>query len=68
MESASEICFLLLLLLMAKGYTITRGRLRLSSSVKLTIFMCTFVVTTLALFIYEQHVSIKYNHLQMHYL
>lgn len=55
-ESASEICFLLLLLLLAKGYTITRGRLRLASSVKLTIFMCAYVVTTLGLFIYEQHV------------
>ncbi|XP_065207129.1 transmembrane protein 145-like isoform X2 [Planococcus citri] len=55
-ESASEISFLLLLLLLAKGYTITRGRLRLASSVKLTIFMCAYVVTTLGLFIFEQHV------------
>lgn len=56
LESGSEVCFLLLLLLIAKGYTVTRGRLRLASSVKLTIFMCAYVVTTLGLFIYEQHV------------
>ncbi|CAH1407389.1 unnamed protein product [Nezara viridula] len=53
-ESASEVIFLLLLLLMAKGYTITRGRIRLSSSVKLTIFMCLYVIMYVTLFIYEK--------------
>ncbi|KAK6645038.1 hypothetical protein RUM43_001314 [Polyplax serrata] len=53
-EAASEICFLLLLLLLAKGYTVTRGRLRLGSSIKLTIFMCLYVVCFCCLFIYER--------------
>ncbi|KAL3271263.1 hypothetical protein HHI36_021754 [Cryptolaemus montrouzieri] len=50
---ASETSFLLLLLLLAKGYTITRGRLPVACSIKLTIFMCTYVVTYIAIFIYE---------------
>ncbi|XP_017786554.1 PREDICTED: transmembrane protein 145-like [Nicrophorus vespilloides] len=52
----SETCFLLLLLLLAKGYTVTRGRLPLSAGVKLTIFMCLYVVTFVSLFIYEAKV------------
>ncbi|PNF18018.1 hypothetical protein B7P43_G12644 [Cryptotermes secundus] len=53
-ESASEIVYLLLLLLLAKGFTVTRGRLRLASSIKLTIFMCLYVVTYTVLFVYER--------------
>lgn len=55
--AASETCFLLLLLLLAKGYTITRGRLPVAASIKITIFMCLYVVTYLSLFIYETNVS-----------
>ncbi|KAJ8957962.1 hypothetical protein NQ318_001962 [Aromia moschata] len=53
---ASETCFLLLLLLLAKGYTITRGRLPLPASIKLTIFMCLYTVTYMSIFIYEAKV------------
>ncbi|XP_050678257.1 transmembrane protein 145-like [Leptidea sinapis] len=49
----SEMTFLLLLLLMAKGYTITRGRLKAGFTVKLTVFMCCYVVTYVVLFIYQ---------------
>ncbi|KRT84060.1 hypothetical protein AMK59_2972 [Oryctes borbonicus] len=52
----SETCFLLMLLLLAKGYTITRGRLSLSASVRLTIFMCLYSITFIALFVYEAKV------------
>jgi hypothetical protein len=55
-ESASEIMYLLLLLLLAKGFTVTRGRLRLASSIKLTIFMCLYIVTYTILFVYERQV------------
>lgn len=55
--SASETIFLLLLLLMAKGYTITRARLPLPASIKLTIFMCLYVITYISIFIYEAEVS-----------
>ncbi|KAJ4444911.1 hypothetical protein ANN_06710, partial [Periplaneta americana] len=54
-ESASETIFLLLLLLLGKGFTVTRGRLRLASSIKLTIFMCLYIVTYTVLFVYERH-------------
>lgn len=57
---ASETTFLLLLLLLAKGYTITRGRLPVAASIKLTIFMCLYVITYVSIFIYEAEVSIKF--------
>ncbi|XP_030747654.1 transmembrane protein 145-like [Sitophilus oryzae] len=53
MLGASETCFLLLLLLLAKGFTITRGRLSLKGTVKLTVFMCLYVTTYLTIFVYE---------------
>lgn len=49
----SEIAFLLLLLLMAKGFTITRARLSSCSIVKLTIFINTYIVAYIILFIYQ---------------
>lgn len=51
--SASEIAFLLLLLLMAKGYTITRARLSSCSIVKLTIFINVYIVAYIILFVYQ---------------
>ncbi|CAG0884590.1 unnamed protein product [Darwinula stevensoni] len=54
LESCSEIIFVLMLLLVAKGYTITRGRLRQGSSVKLTLFMCAYCLAYATLFIYQQ--------------
>ncbi|XP_039297438.1 transmembrane protein 145-like [Nilaparvata lugens] len=53
-ESASEVLFLILLLLLAKGYTVTRGRLKLNSSIKLTVFMCLYVISYYSLFQYEK--------------
>ncbi|XP_031628165.1 transmembrane protein 145-like [Contarinia nasturtii] len=53
LSGVSEIAFLLLLLLMAKGYTITRARLSSCSIVKLTIFINTYIVAYIILFIYQ---------------
>lgn len=53
LAGVSEIAFLLLLLLMAKGYTITRARLSSCSIVKLTIFINTYIVAYIILFIYQ---------------
>ena len=58
LEAASDFTFLLLLLLCAKGYTITRGRLRQASAIKLTIFLALYVATWGVLFVYEQVVSL----------
>lgn len=53
---ASEITFLTLVLLMAKGYTITRARLSSSSTIKLTVFVNLYIVTYISLFIYQSQV------------
>lgn len=53
---ASEITYLLLLLLMAKGYTITRARLSSCSIVKLTIFINIYIVAYITLFVYQAEV------------
>ncbi|XP_073965361.1 transmembrane protein 145-like [Choristoneura fumiferana] len=49
----SETTFLLLLILMAKGYTITRGRLKVGFTVRLTVFMCCYIATYIGLFVYQ---------------
>lgn len=54
---ASEITFLLLLLLMAKGYTITRARLSTASTVKITVFINLYIVVYISLYIYQAEVS-----------
>lgn len=54
---ASEITFLTLVLLMAKGYTITRARLSSSSTIKLTVFVNLYIVTYISLFIFQSQVS-----------
>jgi len=54
LEAAAEICFLLLLILLAKGYTVTRAKLRQQSSIKLTIFICSYIIIYVSLFLTEQ--------------
>jgi Rhodopsin-like GPCR transmembrane domain len=53
---ASEIAFLLLMLLMAKGYTITRARLSTASTVKITVFINLYIVVHISLYIYQSEV------------
>ena len=54
---ASEVIYLLLILLMAKGYTITRARISSSSTIKLTIFINIYIVAYISLFIFQANVS-----------
>lgn len=56
-EVTSEIFYILLLILLGKGYTVTRARLRVRSVVKVTAFMSLYCVTCIALFTYERQVS-----------
>ncbi|ESP00088.1 hypothetical protein LOTGIDRAFT_213289, partial [Lottia gigantea] len=51
--AASLLVFLLMLILMAKGYTITRGRLSQQGAIKITVFMCIYIVVYAVLFIWE---------------
>lgn len=55
---ASELSFLTLMLLLAKGYTITRARLSSSSTIKLTIFVNVYLVVYLSLYIFQAEVII----------
>ncbi|CAN7979715.1 unnamed protein product, partial [Ixodes pacificus] len=54
LSSVSTLIFLLLLILVAKGYTVTRGRLKSGTSAKIGTFMTIYVVVYSALFTYEQ--------------
>ena len=37
-----------------QGYTVTRAKLRQASSIKLTIFICSYIIMYVALFLMEQ--------------
>ncbi|XP_028679291.1 transmembrane protein 145 isoform X2 [Erpetoichthys calabaricus] len=51
--SISFLIFLLLLILLGKGFTVTRGRISHSGSVKLSVYMTLYTMTHASLFIYE---------------
>ena len=57
-ESLSIIVFLLMLILMGKGYTITRGKLSAISTVKVTIFFTIYTIVYVVVFIWEGIVSL----------
>jgi Rhodopsin-like GPCR transmembrane domain len=56
LEAVGFLIFLLMLLLMAKGFTITRGRISTSGAVKLALFMVIYCVVYGILFFYEADV------------
>uniref|UniRef100_A0A8C6TD28 Transmembrane protein 145 n=1 Tax=Neogobius melanostomus TaxID=47308 RepID=A0A8C6TD28_9GOBI len=51
--SVSFLLFLLMLILLGKGFTVTRARISHSGSVKLSIYMTVYTITYVILFIYE---------------
>lgn len=55
-EALSTLVFLLLLILLAKGYTVTRARLKSRTSAKIGSFMALYSFTYVCLFIWEQSV------------
>ena len=56
-EAISLLIFLLMIILMAKGFTITRGKISTTGSIKIAVFMVLYTVTYIILFIYEAYVS-----------
>ncbi|GMR61001.1 hypothetical protein PMAYCL1PPCAC_31196, partial [Pristionchus mayeri] len=52
-RACCETCFIILLLLIAKGFTITRSRLSNLSTWKLTLLMCLYVIFYMAMFIWQ---------------
>jgi len=53
LEFVSVIVFVVLLILMAKGYTITRGRIRKIGVIKIIVFSVIYCLITVAMFIWE---------------
>uniref|UniRef100_H9H7B1 Transmembrane protein 145 n=1 Tax=Monodelphis domestica TaxID=13616 RepID=H9H7B1_MONDO len=51
--SVSFLIFLLMLILLGKGFTVTRGRISHSGSVKLSVYMTLYTLTHVILLIYE---------------
>ncbi|XP_059140907.1 transmembrane protein 145-like [Physella acuta] len=53
LQACGHIVFMLMLILMAKGYTIVRGRLSKKNAVKITVFINLYVIALVVLFIWE---------------
>ncbi|KAF4075943.1 hypothetical protein AMELA_G00224730 [Ameiurus melas] len=51
--SVSFLVFLLMLILLGKGFTVTRARISHSGSIKLSVYMTIYTITYIILFIYE---------------
>ncbi|XP_044291234.1 transmembrane protein 145 [Varanus komodoensis] len=51
--SISFLIFLLMLILLGKGFTVTRGRISHTGSIKLSVYMTLYTITHVVLFIYE---------------
>lgn len=52
-EVVSVLMFVVMLLLMGKGFTITRGRISTSGSIKIAIFMTLYTIAYAVLFLYQ---------------
>ncbi|XP_036690972.1 transmembrane protein 145 isoform X6 [Balaenoptera musculus] len=57
--SSSFLIFLLMLILLGKGFTVTRGRISHSGSVKLSVYMTLYTLTHVALLIYEAEIMTR---------
>ncbi|MED6268273.1 hypothetical protein CHARACLAT_020666, partial [Characodon lateralis] len=64
--SVSFLVFLLMLILLGKGFTVTRARISHSGSVKLSIYMTVYTITYVILFIYEAEVQYTHYTLYTH--
>lgn len=57
LRAISSIALLLLLVLLAKGFTVTRARLKPATSAKVAVFITLYAVIYACLFFYEQQVN-----------
>ncbi|XP_022441271.1 transmembrane protein 145 isoform X6 [Delphinapterus leucas] len=57
--SSSFLIFLLMLILLGKGFTVTRGRISHSGSVKLSVYMTLYTLTHMVLLIYEAKIMTR---------
>lgn len=56
-DAIAETVFLLMLILLAKGYTVTRGRLRTPTVIKLIVFFTIYVIAYIVTFCFSEIVS-----------
>ena len=59
MNVIAYLVFLLMVILIGKGYTVTRGKLRLHTEILITVFMAVYTVAILLLYLVEFTVSCK---------
>jgi len=58
------ILFVIMLILMGKGFTVTRGRISTGGNIKVVCFTCVYIAGTVAMFVWEAVVSFfKIGHL-----
>uniref|UniRef100_A0A8C3H7E5 Transmembrane protein 145 n=1 Tax=Chrysemys picta bellii TaxID=8478 RepID=A0A8C3H7E5_CHRPI len=57
--SISFLVFLLMLILLGKGFTVTRGRISHTGSIKLSVYMTLYTITHVVLFIYEAEIMTR---------
>lgn len=61
LQTSSNIVFILMLILLAKGYTVVRGRLTSKAVLKITIFINLYIVAMVVMFIWEGVVSTEHE-------
>ncbi len=61
LDAIASTIFLFMLILIAKGYTVTRGRLRNVTKIKISILFLIYIIALVITFIYSEVVSIKYQ-------
>lgn len=57
-DAAAQVLFLLMLILLAKGYNVTRGKLKKKTMIKIAIFFSAYLFAVFFTFIYAQLVNL----------
>lgn len=60
-QAFSVLTFQLLLILLGKGYTITRGQISRTGSIKIAVFMTVYVFVYAGMFLWETEVSVNHS-------
>ena len=66
LDAVAQIIFLLMLILLALGYTVTRGKLRFTTVLYLEVFFALYVIGYSVTFISAEAVRFYYKKIQLH--
>ena len=58
LDIASYLIYILMLILMGKGFTITRGKIKKSGAIKIAVFLVIYTIGYIILFIFEARASL----------